>query len=323
MSLEKEMDLGQAAVRVAIQICQGLRSGLSPADTVTKSDASPVTVADFAAQAAINTCLHRAFPSDPIVGEEDSAELRAPGGAELLDRISRAIQPFLPELDAEAIIEAIDRGGHGGGPEGRFWTLDPIDGTKGYIRGEQYAIALALIENGEVQLGVLGCPAMLASDGTVGCMFAAARGQGSRATPLQGEAQAIRVQDLDGFERANFCESVETGHSAHGASKDIAERLGITAPPLRIDSQCKYAAVARGEATLYLRLPRDDRYREKIWDHAAGVILVEEAGGRVSDVNGKPLDFSRGQQLEDNRGVIVSNGTLHERVLSVVGEVLS
>jgi HAL2 family 3'(2'),5'-bisphosphate nucleotidase len=323
MSLEKEMDLAQAAVRVAIQICQGVRSGLSSSDTVTKSDASPVTVADFAAQAAINTFLHRAFPFDPIVGEEDSADLRAPGGTELLDRISRAIQPLLPELDTESIIEAIDRGGHGGGPEGRFWTLDPIDGTKGYIRGEQYAVALALIENGEVQLGVLGCPAMPASDGTAGCIFSAARGQGSRVTPLQGEAQAIRVQDLDGFERANFCESVESGHSAHGASKDIADRLGITAPPLRIDSQCKYGAVARGEATLYLRLPRDDRYREKIWDHAAGVILVEEAGGCVSDVNGKPLDFSRGQKLEDNRGVIVSNGVLHERVLSVVSEVLS
>lgn len=322
MSLEKEIDVALSAVRIAMKICQGVRADFSKADTVTKSDTSPVTVADFAAQAAVNTFLHRAFPDDPVVGEEDAADLRAPEGADLLERVTNAVQTELPELDGPTVIQAIDRGSHEGGAEGRFWTLDPIDGTKGYIRGEQYAIALALIEKGKVVLGVLGCPAMQASDGSEGCMFAAIRGQGAREIPVHGSERSVAVQDLSTFDQANFCESVETGHTSHGASEQIAEQLGITAPPFRIDSQCKYAAVARGEATIYLRLPKDDIYREKIWDHAAGLIVVEEAGGRVTDITGQDLDFSRGQKLEGNRGVIVTNGTLHDPVVAAVQNVL-
>jgi 3'(2'), 5'-bisphosphate nucleotidase len=89
---------------------------------------------------------------------------------------------------------------------------------------------------------------------------------------------------------------------------------------VRVDSQAKYAIVAQGEASIYLRLPTRRDYREKIWDHAAGSIMVEEAGGRVSDVTGRPLDFSRGRRLEDNRGVVATNGPIHDAVIRVVGE---
>lgn len=61
--------------------------------------------------------------------------------------------------------------------------------------------------------------------------------------------------------------------------------------------------MSRGDAEIYLRLPRPGkRYEEKIWDHAAGVVVVEEAGGRVTDVYGKPLDFSQGRTLKENTG---------------------
>lgn len=63
---------------------------------------------------------------------------------------------------------------------------------------------------------------------------------------------------------------------------------------------------------MYLRLS-DLTYREHIWDHAAGVIIVEEAGGRVSDMNGKPLDFSKGRTLAENLGVVcAANGVFKE-----------
>jgi 3'(2'), 5'-bisphosphate nucleotidase len=58
----------------------------------------------------------------------------------------------------------------------RYWTLDPIDGTKGFLRGDQYAIALALVEHGEVVLGVLGCPNLPNPDGSRGAIFAAGDG---------------------------------------------------------------------------------------------------------------------------------------------------
>ena len=85
-----------------------------------------------------------------------------------------------------------------------------------------------------------------------------------------------------------------------------------------MDSQVKYGVVASGDAEIYLRLPTRVGYVEKIWDHAAGAIVVEEAGGRASDMYGAPLDFTQGRRLEKNRGVIVTNGAIHDRVIEAV-----
>ena len=56
------------------------------------------------------------------------------------------------------MLQVIDEGNSAGGATGRIWALDPIDGTKGFLRGGQYAVCLALIEDGDVKVGVLGCP---------------------------------------------------------------------------------------------------------------------------------------------------------------------
>jgi len=143
--------------------------------------------------------------------------------------------------------------------------------------------------------------------------------------PMEAEAQGehrppvhFRVSDRDDPAAVRFCESVESGHSAHGDAASVADRLGITAAPLRMDSQAKYAVVARGEADIYLRFPTRADYREKIWDHAAGALIVAEAGGTVTDIHGEPLDFRHGRELIANRGVIVTNGRLHDRVLEAI-----
>jgi 3'-phosphoadenosine 5'-phosphosulfate (PAPS) 3'-phosphatase len=86
-----------------------------------------------------------------------------------------------------------------------------------------------------------------------------------------------------------------------------------------MDSQCKYGIVARGEASIYLRLMS---YKSWIWDQAAGAIIVEEAGGMVTDMYGKTLDFSQGRRLFHNSGVVATNGILHETVLAVMQEAL-
>jgi 3'(2'), 5'-bisphosphate nucleotidase len=101
----------------------------------------------------------------------------------------------------------------------------------------------------------------------------------------------------------------------------VAKLLGVATPPFRIDSQCKYAAIARGDSSIYLRMPTRADYEEKIWDHAAGWMVVTEAGGRVSDVAGRPLDFSIGRTLRNNKGVVATNGKLHDRVVAAVGRV--
>jgi 3'-phosphoadenosine 5'-phosphosulfate (PAPS) 3'-phosphatase len=316
---EWEWEVAVEAVREAARLCRAVGAEISP-EVLAKKDKSPVTVADFGSQALIARALGEAFPDDPLIAEEDSAELRQPGSAAILDQVLRhvrAVREGDDTLDAGEVCRWIDRGGTSAYCD-RFWTLDPIDGTKGFLRGEQYAVALALVLHGEVVVAALACPGL-------DTVFYAVRGEGAFVVPMEAEAEGehrplvqIRVGDRDDPAAVRFCESVESGHSAHGDAASVADRLGITAAPLRMDSQAKYAVVARGEADIYLRLPTRADYREKIWDHAAGALIVAEAGGTVTDIHGQPLEFRHGRELIANRGVIVTNGRLHDRVLEAI-----
>lgn len=324
MAYEKEQEVAIAAVLQAAELCRQVRFALVTDETISKRDKSPVTVADFGAQALVSRALGAAFPHDPIVGEESADELRQQEA--LLSRVLSAVNVVEPEATAEDVLAAIGRCTHSGGPTGRFWTLDPIDGTKGFLRNEQYAVALALIENGQVQLGLLACPNLsqsLEGKGPGGTLFVAVRGEGAHVSAFDGSwGEPVKVSGTEDPAAAAFCESVEAGHSSHDDAARIAERLGVTRPPLRLDSQAKYSVVARGEADIYLRLPTIAGYEEKIWDHAAGALLIEEAGGKVTDTRGLPLDFSRGRTLAANVGVVATNGPLHDRVVEAVKAVL-
>ena len=157
MSYQQEKQLAIAAVTAAAQLCEQVRQEQG-SSAMKKPDRSPVTVADFGAQAVICQALASAFPEDPVVAEEDSAFLRSPANIEQLSLVTNYVQAQIPSATTEDITTWIDRGN--GAVASRYWTLDPIDGTKGYVRGDQYAIALALVEEGELKLGILGCPAL-------------------------------------------------------------------------------------------------------------------------------------------------------------------
>lgn len=323
-SYEKELRAALDAVRGAARVCRAVQERLITRDTLEKRDKSPVTVADFASQAIVCRHLERVFPGDAVVGEEGSAELRTAENAVLLASVVAAASAETGgRAETQRVLAWIDRGGADANTS-RYWTLDPIDGTKGFLRREQYAVALGLIEHGEVVVGVLGCPNLDDGAGSAGVLFAAVRGQGTRLFPLWegGDAgRALRVSRIASPVGMRFCESVEAEHSDQSESAKIAAKLGITAPPLRMDSQCKYGAVARGDASIYLRMPTRADYREKIWDHAAGKLVVEEAGGIVTDVEGKPLDFRHGRSLAQNSGVVATVGGVHARVLDAIREV--
>lgn len=322
MSYPLELTTGMKAVRAAAKVCRAVQANLVTAETLEKKDKSPVTVADFAAQAIVCAHLLETLPNDLMVGEEDSAELRTDEETGLRAAVVKHVSDELVDANEAQVLDWIDHGCHDGSAE-RYWTLDPIDGTKGFLRGEQYAIALGLIENGEVVAGVLGCPNLMVGDHQ-GALFTATKDGGAMMYRLFDESdkgQAIQVAQIASASEARFCESVESGHSNQSESARIAEILGITAEPHRIDSQCKYAAVARNDASIYLRLPTSETYREKIWDHAAGKLLVEAAGGTVTDMHGKPLDFSLGAYLDNNKGVVATCGTVHEEVLEAIRQV--
>ncbi len=324
MPFEQELAIAKEAVRKASLLCSATQRGLVDAEKHDKADKSPVTVADYGAQALVLSTLAEAFPGDPAVGEEDSSDLRKAENAELFSRVVEYAQKIDPSLDADSVLAAIDRGNHCGGAQGRFWTLDPIDGTKGFLRGEQYAVALALIENGEVVLGVLGCPNLPVDpqdpNSEKGCILFAVKGQGAFQAPLSDIAAAISIStdSVSDPAKAVFCESVESGHTAHGRSAKITEALGTSVEPFRMDSQCKYAAVSRGQASVYLRLPTRPGYEEKIWDHAAGYIVLLEAGGSIADTFGQPLDFSIGRTLKNNKGIVATSPGVFETVVKAV-----
>ena len=325
MTYELERRVALEAVIKACRLCSAVQAAHLAGGVIDKEDKSPVTVADFGAQAVVSDHLASVFPHDPLVGEEDSALLRRPENARLKDTVLKHVRVITPRLNEKDIYAAIDRGNAEGGPKGRFWTLDPIDGTKGFLRGDQYAVALALIEDGQVLLGVLGCPSLplLSLQGQGGSLFVAVRGQGSAMREIErDEERKIHVAGIARPSEALFCESFESAHSSHDDMGEIVKLLEVKRPPVRMDSQAKYGILARGDGTVYLRLPTKKAYVEKIWDHAAGCILVEEAGGKVTDLSGKLLDFSQGKTLVKNKGVIATNGKLHDIVLKAVQKVL-
>jgi 3'(2'), 5'-bisphosphate nucleotidase len=351
MAYEKELETALLAVQRATLLTRSVYSSHAKG-TLSKSDSSPVTIGDFGAQALIISTLKSAFPADQIVGEEDADDLRKDSA--LRDLVWDLVQKAKledPEAEAKAggpvksvddMLDAIDAGNSPGGASGRIWALDPIDGTKGFLRGGQYAVCLALLVDGVPTVGALGCPNLPVDDTAPldssigqdaddkegkGVLFGAVKGQGATSRPLSKAglqpSTPITMKPLDDITQATFCESVEAGHSSHGDNAAIASKLGITKPSVRMDSQAKYGSIARGAGDLYLRLPVKKDYEEKIWDHAAGVVIVEEAGGQISDAWGKPLDFGVGRTLRENKGVVAAPKSVFPRVIQVVKEVLS
>ncbi|KAJ5662162.1 uncharacterized protein N7477_009778 [Penicillium maclennaniae] len=350
MSYQQERYIAELAVQRACLLTQKVFFEKAKG-TVSKDDKSPVTIGDFGAQALIIQAIRKNFPNDEIVGEEESSSLRQDKdlSAEIW-RLAKDIKLDDAESDnllggpipsEESMLDLIDQGNSAGGPKGRIWALDPIDGTKGFLRGGQYAVCLGLIVDGDVKVGAIGTPNLPVDDNATldastgaqqegssanGVLFSAVQGEGATSRPLStgtlAPSKPISMRPVANIADAVFCEGVEAAHSAQGDNAAVASLLGITAPSVRLDSQAKYCSIARGAGDIYLRLPVKKDYQEKIWDHAAGDILVREAGGQVTDIYGNRLDFSKGRTLAANTGVVASPKALQDQVIGAVKTVL-
>ncbi|KAK6202820.1 3'5'-bisphosphate nucleotidase [Scheffersomyces amazonensis] len=352
----KELEIAILAVKRASKLTKKLSDSIAitqKSGTQIKDDKSPVTVGDYASQAIINHAIKLNFPNDEIVGEEDADSLREESeeSKNLNSRILQIINDVQEETNSynnkigqlnnlNQIFDSIDFGTSQGGNKGRFWALDPIDGTKGFLRGDQFAVCLALIEDGKVVLGVIGCPNLpdiiLSNEdmtGEIGGLFSAVKGVGSfysslwnpGYTPLV-EQQQIHMTKTTSPGELKVVEGVEKGHSSHSTQSKIKKILGfnnntVGRQTINLDSQVKYCVLAKGQADIYLRLPVSDSYREKIWDHAAGNILIYESGGQVGDIKGTPLDFGKGRYLQ-SQGVLAGNSEIFPTVVNAVQETL-
>ncbi|KAL6975377.1 3'(2'),5'-bisphosphate nucleotidase [Sarracenia purpurea var. burkii] len=385
----EELGVAVRVVHLACSLCRRVQEGLDSnrSDCVkSKDDDSLVTVADWSVQATVSWMLAEYFGSQnvSIVAEEDVKTLSNADSAGLLDVVVSTVNECLAEapkfglkkpisaLGSSQVLDAISRCNSSGGPVGRHWVLDPVDGTLGFVRGDQYAVALALIEDGLIVIGVLGCPnypmrkewlnyhhqhyqamaqSLLPSPCAweEGCVIYARRGSGKAwMQPLiEGDeklewpnfAKQIQVSSIDDPALATFCEPVERENSNHSFTEGLAQSVGLSYKlqylpntrnffyklqsirnkPLRVYSMVKYAAIARGDAEVFMKFARAG-YKEKIWDHAAGVLIVQEAGGVVTDAGGRPLDFSKGVYLEDlDRGIVACCGVaLHHKIVGAI-----
>ncbi|KAH8494441.1 hypothetical protein H0E87_021003 [Populus deltoides] len=272
----KELDVAVRVVHMACSLCrrvqEGLVSSTSNDHVKSKDDDSLVTVADWSVQATVSLMLSESFSNQKvsIVAEEDVQTLSNSDSVGLLTAVVNTVNECLAEapkyglqspkeaLGTSQILEAISRCNSTGGRNGRHWVLDPVDGTLGFVRGDQYAVALALIEEGKVVIGVLGCPnyprkkewlnhhqsyqsipKMSDTSDTweKGCVLYAQRGSGEAwMQPLihgnkkhnwSNSAQRVQVSAIDDPALATFCEPVEKANTNHSFTAGVAHSMGL------------------------------------------------------------------------------------------------
>ena len=321
---EQEMQIIREAAHLAAELCLAVRREMLGDDStrIEKAGKEPVTVADYGAQAVVLQQVSQHFPDDASIAEERTSDFDTLATEtqhqQVVDFVSQTLDKA---VSLEDIRTWLDFGRDKTGS--RIWTVDPIDGTKGFLRGEQFAVAVALLIDGIPMVGALACPLLPVDpsqpEGEKGVIALAVRGGGATIEPLSGgEPRSLAVSSRSEMAEIRTVESVESGHTDHSFSGQVLKRIGAMGGAVRMDSQAKYVAVADGRGEVYLRNSRGVDYREKIWDHAAGVLIVEEAGGRITDLNGESLDFTFGEKLANNRGILATNIHPHNALLESI-----
>ncbi|MCY4466953.1 MAG: 3'(2'),5'-bisphosphate nucleotidase [Chloroflexi bacterium] len=310
----------RAALRDAARLCQLVQDRYLSASTKTAGDHSePVTIADYGSQAIICRALQQQYPDDAVIAEESGGQFKQLVSSQKREQVLHLLGHVLGEAVSEAQLLAwLDFGA--GRRSRRTWVIDPIDGTKGFLARRHYAIACGLLVDGQIAEGMLAAPGYKAGEGA---LFYTRADETWRAPLVGGDGQHVTVsarRDVDDFVAVQSYERAHASKSRMGQARELAGLGG--ARIIELDSMEKYALVACGDADLYMRLPRPGSdYAHKIWDHAAGVALVQAAGGMVTGLDGEALDFSRGETLP-NAGMIISNGQQHARVVAAAGRVL-
>jgi len=350
----RELEVALATVKRAATMSQSILSALDKG-VIAKDDLSLVTVGDFAVQALLAASIRHAFPGDTLVGEESADELRQTPA--LLDRVWELLLRYgngnaVVAEDSESVVtlpqskdhlcDLIDRCSAGvpGTGEERTWVFDPIDGTTTFVRGEMYAINVALLQGGQQALSVVALPVLSADvrcGATVsnssldptgrGAVLFAARGYGTYVRPLFGAAEPARRIEAHaeatevGLRSVSCVDMLFSGvDDVHAA---VAERLGVAFPGCDLLGWVpRWAVLALGLANMTVWVYKRRDYHAKVWDHAGAMLLFEEVGGMVTDVDGKAIDLGAGRKLEKNFGFVAAPRRLHGAVLKAAQDTL-
>ncbi|MFI9099383.1 histidinol-phosphatase [Streptomyces fildesensis] len=229
----------------------------------TKPDMTPVSEADKAAEELIRSQLGRARPRDAVLGEE--------------------------------------YGSHGNGP--RRWIVDPIDGTKNYVRGVPvWATLISLVvsgENGdEGVVGVVSAPAL-------GRRWWASKGRGAYTGRSLSAATRLQVSKINKLEDASFAYSSLSGWEEQGRLDGFLHLSRNCWRTRGYGDFWPYMMVAEGSVDICAEPELS------LWDMAAPAVIVQEAGGRYTSLDGEPGPFGG--------NAAASNGHLHEELLGYLG----
>jgi len=224
----------------------------------SKPDLTPVSDADTAVELALRTVLSRLRPDDLVLGEEGGVV----GGA---------------------------------GSSTRRWVIDPIDGTKNYVRGVPvWATLIALVEDGMPVVGVVSAPAL-------GRRWWGSQGDGAFVDRRAGRPARIRVSQVERLEDASFCYSSLPEWEQIGKLEPMLQLMRDTWRSRAYGDFYGYVLLAEGALDVMVEL------QLAVWDLAALVPIVVEAGGLFTNLAGRPAP--------DGGDAVATNGRLHDEVL--------
>lgn len=268
MRLDSELSVAMLAIRKAGALVLEMYALF---ERIDDAPADISTAADKASQESIFCDLHAAFPNDHLCGEETTAK---------------------PNVDRPA--------------SHRTWIVDPIDGTRGFAqKNDEFSIMIALVDSGEVLLGIVHEPA-------IDRMTYAVSGQGCwLRQPVDAEPRKCTVSATDDLSRSVL--SMSRSQGALGRQQ-LLTAFGAARAVETFSAGIKLAQVACGETDLYL----GDYLTLKDWDVCAGHILVKESGGTVTNVDGRPIQYDGSGKSLGGRGILATNGALHRAALQVI-----
>lgn len=264
-----------------------------------KKDKSPVTLADFASQIFILSQLKEKFYEDQIFAEEESSLVSKD--------IEVLIKKCLKDNNFKLNEEFSSLLNYRGPQSRRQWIVDPIDGTKGYLRGLSYAVGIGLMENSDPKICAIGVPNYKNEELAI---FIAEHGKGAQASYGDKEFTPIHVSHENNLSSSIMCQSLH--HNKQWINK-LAEMLGAN-KIISMDGMGKFCMVADGSADFYVREMNLDYSFS--WDYMPGDLLVREAGGTITDLNYKSLTFKEDKCKWTEPSLIASNGILHDNIIS-------
>lgn len=179
----------------------------------------------------------------------------------------------------------------------RVWIIDPIDGTAGFIKKDgDFAVQIGLAERGEAILGVVYLPAK-------DVLYTAKRGEGSFVSKNGGADTRLKVSNKTDFSEMDL--AVSRDHRSPKISR-IVKDLGLRSEVARGSVGVKIGLIAEQTCDLYIHLS----HRTKFWDTCGPQVILEEAGGKLTDLFGNAFRYDLGN-VQNLNGILASNGTSH------------